>query len=86
MSEPQQPDYLGALRALRDKVLSPHEHDWRVVDTWQQESRQPIHPLSPLATPSTFVLMVCQGCHVPQSIELEGKWTIEQVRSRSEQQ
>jgi len=85
MSEPQETDWLAAVRRLGDRLLSPHEHDWDLVDTWQHPARQPIHPRIQTAIPSTFVLAICKGCHMPQSIELEGQWTIEQVRGQSEQ-
>ena len=90
----EQPDYMAAFRSLRDKanrMLGTHQHEWDVVDTWRPEQRQPIHPRMQGTVPSTFVLVICKLCHLPETIELEGIWTTEQVRgqarsSSSEQQ
>jgi hypothetical protein len=62
---------------------STHEHDWDVVDTWRPETQRPIHPRMQGAIPSTYVLIVCKICHLPQTIELEGIWTTEQVRDKA---
>lgn len=82
----EQPDYLAALRAIRDRFVSGHEHAWEPVDVWRPSSEgRPRHPMDRMATPITIVLIVCKGCRVPQTMELEGVWTIEQVRGESTQ-
>lgn len=88
---PEQPsaDYLAAFRSLGNtaaRVLggSNHEHEWEIVDTWRPAST-PVHPRMQADVPSTFVLVVCKICHFPQTTELDGKWTTDQVRGISEQ-
>jgi hypothetical protein len=62
---------------------SNHQHDWDIVDTWEPTVQRPVHPRMQGAIPATFVLVICKGCHLPQTVELEGKWTAEQLRSQT---
>lgn len=59
---------------------SRHEHDWDLVDVWHPTG-QPIHPRDRVSMPFTIVLIICRQCHYPQTMELDGVWTIEQLRS-----
>ena len=70
------------LRRLLDNMLGTHDHEWDVVDVWRPEGNQPVHPrVSTL--PTTFALVTCKICHLPETTELEGIWTLEQVRGQS---
>lgn len=60
-----------------------HEHIWEIVDTWKLTVPRPAHPRMQGSVPQTYVLIICSGCHLPQTIELEGIWTTEQVRSQA---
>jgi len=67
--------------AIRGALAAPqHEHSWQAVDVWR-DRQQPPHPRH-MPIPSTFALLVCRNCNLPQAIELEGIWTIEQVRGQ----
>ena len=88
MTEQPSADYMAAFRSLRETVNrvlggSTHEHDWDIVGTWQPEVQRPIHPRMQGTVPETYVLIVCKICHLPQTIELAGKWTTEQVRDKT---
>jgi hypothetical protein len=62
-----------------------HQHEWNPVDVFSVRNSKPAHPRMAQDTPSTIVLLVCESCRYPQTIELDGVWTIEQVRGQSTQ-
>jgi hypothetical protein len=71
MTEPQQ-----ELTPLKG-VVSEHVHIWGILDVWQQPERQ-YHPqIRPRDI--TVVLIRCKDCNFPQTIELQGTWTLEQL-------
>jgi hypothetical protein len=54
-----------------------HVHVWNILDVWQP-STQGYHPrIAP--TDMTVVLIRCRTCELPQTIELRGIWTLEQI-------
>jgi len=68
--------------AIRELIEESHLHEWEILGVYNPPSRPVIHPLAPMAVPSTFVLIRCGYCNLPQSIELEGVWTEEQVMKK----
>src|SRR5215469_17355864 len=57
-----------------------HHHTWDIIDVWHPS--QPNHPqMKPVVT--TIVLMICQICHIPQTEELAGNWTLQQVKGKT---
>jgi hypothetical protein len=58
----------------------PHVHVWETLGIWRPT--QPIHPRI-RADYTTTVLLRCVTCHWPETSELDGIWTEEQVRKAS---
>jgi hypothetical protein len=58
--------------------IPAHVHIWDILDVMNPAS-QAYHPRINM-NPVTFVLVKCSECHIPQTIELQGTWTLEQVR------
>jgi len=57
--------------------MRKHHHGYSLVDVWH------LTPLMPgMVLPKTVVLRVCSGCGFPDTITLDGRWTIEQVRGQ----
>lgn len=57
-------------------IVEPHVHIWDIVDV--QKPAQMHHPRIG-ATVITLTLVKCQTCFLPQVVELEGNWTLQQV-------
>jgi hypothetical protein len=59
-----------------------HIHIWDILDRWTPETSP--HPR--LRTGRvTIVLIQCKICNLPQTIELEGTWTLQQLRHNDAQ-
>ena len=81
------------LRELRDKesrleeltgVLRSmsHYHVWDILGIYKPPG--PVHPRAIRQT--TIVLLRCSGCNLPDTIDLDGQWTIDQIRARLEEE
>ena len=68
--------------AIRELIEESHLHEWDILGVYTPPSRPVIHPLMAGSVPTTFVLIRCGYCNLPQSIELEGDWTEEQVMKK----
>ena len=56
-----------------------HTHTWDLLEIWIPDDVQ-YHPrIAP--SPKTVVLMICKTCNLPQTAELKGKWTLQQLRN-----
>jgi len=66
--------------AIRDLAEDIHVHRWDILDRWIPSGR-PVHPRTHMGL-ITFVLVRCQECNLPQSVELDGDWTLEQIRKQ----
>jgi hypothetical protein len=56
--------------------IPAHVHIWDILDV--QTPPATLHPRLSGNT-ITFVLIRCKECNVPQTLELEGTWTLEQI-------
>jgi hypothetical protein len=75
MSEPQQEP--GPYDVIKVPRQTDHVHTWDILDVWRQSERQ-YHPqIQP--RPITVVLVKCKTCELPQTIELQGVWSLEQL-------
>jgi len=68
------------IAAIRDLTEEAHLHEWDILAVYNLPSRPARHPLMPGSIATTFVLIRCGYCHIPQTVELEGEWTEEQVK------
>lgn len=83
MSEEEKPaiDLAAIAEAVRLATASAHIHMWNIIGV--RPPSGPIHPR--LAnTQTTVVLLKCTECGLPETVELIGSWTEEQVRKASE--
>jgi len=77
MSEPKNEKPEAETLLAPAPILPSHVHKWNVLDVW--------HPTPGLVHPrikqeyQTFVLIRCDVCQIPQTIELKGTWTMEQI-------
>jgi hypothetical protein len=53
-----------------------HRCNWRNVDVWH------LPQLMPMGMTQTVVLRRCVSCGLPDTITLNGRWTIEQVNGQ----
>jgi hypothetical protein len=60
--------------------IPAHVHIWDILDV--QATVQSYHPRVNM-NPVTFVLIKCRECNLPQTIELTGTWTLDQVRHQA---
>jgi hypothetical protein len=57
--------------------IPAHVHVWDILEA-QNQAPQMLHPR--LAnSPITLVLVRCKECNLPQTVELPGTWTLEQI-------
>lgn len=68
--------------AFQELVGEAHQHQWDFMGIWNPEGR-PVHPRLLGNQATTVVLMHCKTCNWPETIELHGIWTIEQVRGQA---
>lgn len=54
-----------------------HVHIWDILEA--RIPQTPVHHPRIGATKVTIVLIRCKVCHLPQTIELEEHWTLEQI-------
>jgi len=64
--------------AIRD-LMENHIHRYDILDVYKPPAPARIHPLMPAPVPVTIVLLRCQECVMPDTISLQGEWTLEQV-------
>jgi hypothetical protein len=67
--------------ALRRLTEPPHVHIWDILGVSPVPAR-PIHPRIQ-APNTTIVLLRCRTCNWPETSELDGVWTEEQIRKAS---
>jgi hypothetical protein len=53
-----------------------HVHMWEILERWSPA--EPAHPRL-RAERVTYVLVRCKTCDLPQTVELSGVWTLEQL-------
>jgi hypothetical protein len=53
-----------------------HHHAYRSIDVWH------LPLLIPATMAKTVVLRVCSSCGWPDTVCIDGRWTIEQVRGQ----
>jgi hypothetical protein len=68
-------------RILRELIGEAHVHGWYILDIWWPPSRQ-VHPRL-AEQPVTIALLRCKVCHLPQTIVIDGVWTLEQVTRKA---
>ena len=56
--------------------MRKHHHGYSLIDVWH------LPVLMPVTMPKTVVLRVCSSCGFPDTLCLDGRWTIEQVRGQ----
>jgi hypothetical protein len=69
-------------QALAAIAQNAHVHEWDILGTWKPAGR-PVHPRS-VQMAETVVLVRCRGCGLPETVNLDGDWTEEQIRKRVE--
>lgn len=64
-------------------VTKPHLHVWDILGVRNPPApRVPVHPrMTDYPTHITIVLIRCQECNFPQTIELDGLWTESQIKA-----
>lgn len=69
--------------ALRRMSEVPHVHMWEILGVWSPaQPNAPVHPrvAASRASSITVVLLRCRTCNWPETSELDGIWTEEQIR------
>jgi len=66
--------------AIRDLTENTHIHTWDILGV-QNPPKRPIHPRNTV-WPTTIILIRCRECNLPQTEELDGTWTEEQVKAK----
>jgi hypothetical protein len=79
-SQPRFPivDQTVIANALARLTEPPHVHRWEILGI-QRPARRAPHPRIPDSN-TTIVLLRCRTCNWPETSELDGMWTEEQVR------
>jgi len=78
--EPQQPDpepTTGPFAPIDARTPNSHIHRWEILDIWFPIEYPP-HPRIKQEK-QTVILIRCRTCELPQTVELQGTWTMEQV-------
>ena len=66
----------GPFAPIDADTPNSHVHKWETLDIWHPVFSN--HPQ--LRTPAvTIVLVRCRVCEIPQTIELKGTWTLQQI-------
>jgi hypothetical protein len=64
-----------------DTIKTPdqqdHVHMWEILDVWRPAT-EAYHPRIPQSQ-VTIVLIKCRTCELPQTVELQGVWSLGQV-------
>lgn len=63
--------------ALRELANNYHEHRWDILEVTQPESPHPR-----IRSLETIVLLRCQQCNLPETMTLDGLWTLDQIRAK----
>lgn len=58
-------------------IPNEHVHIWDILDS--QLPQSPIHHPRIGATVVTLVLVRCKTCNLPQTVELEGRWLLQDI-------
>jgi hypothetical protein len=67
-------------QALLAIAQNAHVHVWDILDIKRvNPAGRPAHPRMVQAT-ETIVLIRCRGCLLPETVNLDGDWTEEQIR------
>jgi hypothetical protein len=69
--------------AIRDIAVPQHEHVWRLRGVYYPPAPRVIHPLVQVQIDTTVVLVRCKVCKVPETIQLTGHWTEDQIRGKA---
>jgi hypothetical protein len=67
-------------KALQKLTELPHVHKWDILGVWRPT--RPAHPRMPNSN-TTTVLLRCRVCNWPETSELNGMWTEDQIRKAS---
>jgi hypothetical protein len=65
--------------AIQELAENAHEHYWDILAVWSPIAR-PVPPRLVGNPNITIVLVRCQKCNLPTTLELAGIWTEEQVK------
>jgi hypothetical protein len=69
---------------LQEAAQEAHVHQWAIMGVWNPPIRTPIHPRLAVDMPYTVVLLKCRECEWPETTQLEGVWTEDQVRGATD--
>jgi len=64
-------------------AANSHQHVWDIIDVYAPSVYRPAHPRVNRPPDVTQVLVICQGCHLPQTVELDGSWSREQIMRKA---
>lgn len=78
---PYETGYLSQVIAETLQLIaeSAHVHRWAILGVWNSPVNRPVHPRLLGNMQTTIALVRCQECGVPETTELEGIWTLEQL-------
>ena len=74
MSEEVPPEHIREL----PQQIQLHVHKWEILDVWHPNQSM-THPRVAFHA-TTHVLVRCTECNFPNTVELQGQWTLEQIR------
>jgi hypothetical protein len=58
--------------------LAEHFHIWDILEVWIPNEVE-YHPRI-MSAPKTITLLMCKVCHLPYTTQLNGKWSLQQLR------
>jgi hypothetical protein len=70
-----------AVIAFQRIARNAHVHVWDIIEVWQPP--RPPHPRM-MADRITIVLVRCRTCDLPETVELSGNWTLEEITRKGE--
>jgi hypothetical protein len=83
LSEEEEPNPADILAAIIWRLTEEsHHHVWDILGVSTPPVNQKIHPRMAQSLAITLVLVRCQECNFPATIELDGTWTEEQVTAK----
>ena len=81
---PYEPEYLSRVIAETLQIIAEntHEHKWAILGVWNSPVNRPVHPRLLGNMKTTIALIRCDGCGLPETVELEGEWTLETITKK----
>jgi hypothetical protein len=77
MNEPDPASKPIPYEPIKHPDQTNHVHVWTILDVWRPAT-EAYHPRL-IQSNITVVLVKCKTCELPQTIELQGVWTLEQI-------